>query len=80
MHPAISTFPSRFFYESLLLDGQGVDSSSKGAPFHAQPCFGPWVVWDVQEGREALGGKGGSFRNMAEAELAATLAAGKWWG
>lgn len=79
MHPDISRFPSKFFYEGRLLDGVGINTTSRGALFHKQPCFAPFVVWDCQEGREhggGKGGKGGSLRNVAEAEVAAVLAAG----
>lgn len=66
----------RFFYQCKLLDGAGIDAVSKGAAFHSQPAFGPFVVWDCQDGRESGGGRGGSMQNPAEAELAATLVAG----
>lgn len=68
----------RFFYQSKLLDGAGVDAVSKGAPFHSKLAFGPLVVWDCQEGRESSGGRGGSMQNPGEAELAATLVAGRY--
>lgn len=67
----------RFFYQSKLLDGAGVDAVSKGAPFHSKLAFSPLVVWDCQEGRESGGGRGGSMQNPSEAELAATLVAGR---
>jgi superfamily I DNA and/or RNA helicase len=78
MHPAISAWPSRWFYSGRLLDGAGVDATSRGAPFHASPWRGPLVVWDCADGRErGGGGGGGSLRNDAEARLAAALIAGE---
>lgn len=61
-----------------MLDGSGINTVSKGAPWHSKLAFGPMVVWDCQEGRERGGGSrgGGSLQNPAEAELAATLVAG----
>lgn len=79
-HPAISAFPARFFYDGELADGAGVDAASRGAPWHGRLAFAPMCVWDCQEGRERSGGggRGGSLRNVAEAQLAATLIAGAW--
>jgi senataxin len=79
MHPAISAWPSRWFYSGLLSDGAGVDAASRGAPFHAGRggARGPFVVWDCAGGRErGGGGGGGSLRNDAEVRLAIALIAG----
>lgn len=65
----------RFFYDGQLLDGDGIDATSKGAPFHSKLAYRPFVMWDCRDGRER-GGAGGSLRNGAEAQLAATLVAG----
>ncbi|KAK9868262.1 hypothetical protein WJX84_007623 [Apatococcus fuscideae] len=78
MHPAISMWPSLFFYERKLLDGPELrDGSCRRAPWHSRPCFPPLAFFDCQEGRERSGaGAGGSLSNSTEAELAAKLLAG----
>ncbi|KAI8464074.1 MAG: AAA domain-containing protein [Monoraphidium minutum] len=80
MHPAISAWPGRWFYDGRLSDGAGVDASSRGAPFHGRAggARGPFVVWDCGDGRErgGGGGGGGSLRNDSEVKLVAALAAG----
>jgi superfamily I DNA and/or RNA helicase len=80
MHPAISQWPGRWFYDGMLTDGAGITAATRGAPFHREPGRGPFVVWDCAEGRERGGGGagGGSMRNDAEARLAAALVAGGW--
>lgn len=69
----------RFFYDGQLLDGAGISAVSKGARFHSKLAFRPFVMWDCREGRErgAAAGAGGSLRNIAEAQMAATLVAGR---
>ena len=49
MHPAISAWPSRFFYESKLLDGPELrDGTLRKAPWHSRPCFPPIAFFDCQ--------------------------------
>ncbi|KAG1653968.1 hypothetical protein FOA52_008664 [Chlamydomonas sp. UWO 241] len=70
MHPAISAFPSQFFYSGRLMDG--VSESDRAAPFHTHPLLAPLAVIDVAGGREARGG-GGSVSNREEAQMAAAM-------
>ncbi|KAL6777015.1 hypothetical protein ACKKBF_B19880 [Auxenochlorella protothecoides x Auxenochlorella symbiontica] len=70
MHPAISAWPARFFYDAELVDGPGVHTLA--APFHAHRCFPPLAFFDCMEGMESRG-RGGSLENREEAELALKL-------
>lgn len=73
MHPDICLFPSMHFYEKKLLNGD--DMSSKSAPFHETGGLGPYVFYDVIDGRE-LHGKNSSamsLYNEHEADAAVEL-------
>lgn len=71
MHPAISKFPSKEFYGSLLKDGIGL-ADKLARPWHSRfPGLGPYMFYEVQ-GRHERGG-GHSLRNMAEANSAVDL-------
>lgn len=47
MHPAISAWPARFFYDAELVDGPDVHTLA--APFHAHRCFPPLAFFDCME-------------------------------
>lgn len=53
MHPAISAWPSAFFYEGQIADAPGVlpgpGVGGRAAPWHAAPCFPPLAFWDCLE-------------------------------
>lgn len=53
MHPEISRFPSLHFYENKLLDGAEV--ADKSALFHFHECLGPYMFFDIADGREHCG-------------------------
>ena len=53
MHPAISRFPSLHFYENKLLDG--VEMAEKSASFHDHDYLGPYMFFDIADGREHCG-------------------------
>uniref|UniRef100_J3MYT5 Uncharacterized protein n=1 Tax=Oryza brachyantha TaxID=4533 RepID=J3MYT5_ORYBR len=53
MHPEISRFPSLHFYENKLLDGAQV--ADKSALFHDHDCLGPYMFFDIADGREQCG-------------------------
>lgn len=76
MHPIISRFPSQYFYDGKLVDGESISPDRCAAAFHSKPCFPPFAFFDCHEGREQGAGGGGSLRNRAEAELAAVLCRG----
>lgn len=44
MHPAISAWPAKYFYDAELVDGPGVHALT--APFHSHPCFPPLAFFD----------------------------------
>ena len=53
MHPDISRFPSLHFYENKLLDG--AQKAEKSDPFHDHRCLGPYMFFDIADGREHAG-------------------------
>ncbi|KAG8064473.1 hypothetical protein GUJ93_ZPchr0004g38215 [Zizania palustris] len=62
MHPEISIFPSKEFYEGVLQDGEGL---SKKRPWHSYSCFGPFCFFDV-DGIESQPSGSGSWVNKHE--------------
>ncbi|TFB03099.1 Helicase SEN1 [Trichoderma ghanense] len=68
MHPEISSFPSREFYESQLRDGQDM-LRLRQAPWHKDALFAPYRFFDV-EGVQERGRKGQSLVNTKELEVA----------
>lgn len=71
MHPEISRFPSKMFYQSRLKDGPNMDKITK-AIWHALPDFPPYRFFNVMDGQEKIG-KGKSIYNVAEADAAVAL-------
>ncbi|GAB2293091.1 hypothetical protein Dimus_038244 [Dionaea muscipula] len=73
MHPEICHFPSLYFYEGKLLNGALLPS--KMAPFHTTKGFGPYVFYDVTDGRERHGKNTGtsSLYNKGEADAAVEI-------
>ncbi|KAI8983501.1 hypothetical protein BDB01DRAFT_791018 [Pilobolus umbonatus] len=71
MHPEISSFPSKLFYQSRLLDGPNMDQISS-AVWHTKPEFPPYCFYNVSDGQEMVG-RGKSIYNAAEADAAVTL-------
>jgi senataxin len=53
MHPDISRFPSLHFYENKLLDG--AEMAEKSASFHDHDYLGPYMFFDIADGREQCG-------------------------
>ncbi|KAL7894507.1 SEN1 N terminal domain-containing protein [Trichoderma sp. SZMC 28014] len=68
MHPEISNFPSKEFYESQLHDGQDM-LQLRQAPWHKDTLFAPYRFFDV-EGVQEKGRKGQSLVNTRELEVA----------
>jgi senataxin len=69
MHPAISVFPSREFYNSGLNDGEGMAELRK-QPWHDSSVFGPYRFFNVagSESRQKT-----SLINQEEARVALSL-------
>lgn len=72
MHPSISTFPSKAFYDSRLMDGP--DMSSKTAQrWHSEDSlFPPYAFYHLIGAREERGSHH-SFINRGEAGLAVAI-------
>jgi len=71
MHPEISLFPSRSFYDGRLLDGPGM-AKRRTKPWHQSNILGPYRFFDVQ-GTHQSAPRGHSLINLAEIEVALTL-------
>ncbi|KAI8350314.1 SEN1 N terminal-domain-containing protein [Choanephora cucurbitarum] len=71
MHPDISRFPSKMFYQSRLLDGPNMATVSS-AEWHKLPEFPPYRFFNVLDGQEKVG-RGKSIFNVAEADAAVAL-------
>ena len=73
MHPQISHFPARRFYDGALLDAPNM-AELRTAPWHSQRVLGPYTFFDVADGvasKADLSGKADvSWMNEMEALLA----------
>ncbi|KAJ9155180.1 Helicase SEN1 [Pleurostoma richardsiae] len=71
MHPEISLFPSKEFYEGRLIDGSDM-GKLRAQPWHDTSLFGPYRFFDV-EGVQEKGRKGQSLVNVNEIQVAIQL-------
>lgn len=71
MHPEISLFPSKSFYDGKLLDGPDM-AKLRVAPWHTEALLGPYRFFDVQ-GQHSAAPKGHSLINVAEIDVALQL-------
>ncbi|EHY56999.1 DEAD-box type RNA helicase [Exophiala dermatitidis] len=71
MHPAISLFPSKTFYDSRLKDGADM-AKLRRRPWHQSDLFAPYRFFDVQ-GMSQAAPKGHSLVNIAELNVAMQL-------
>ncbi|KAF2829754.1 hypothetical protein CC86DRAFT_174465 [Ophiobolus disseminans] len=71
MHPEISLFPSRTFYDGRLLDG-GDMAGLRSQPWHSSMLLGPYRFFDVH-GQHQAAPKGHSLINLAEIDIAMKL-------
>lgn len=69
MHPEISAFPSKKFYNSRLLDGEGM-AKLRSQPWHASTILGPYRFFHV-DGIQSR--QGHSLVNVAELDAAVQL-------
>lgn len=70
MHPDICRFPALHFYDGKLKNGY--DESRKSVVFHETDVLGPYVFFDIVDGRESRGKNSSalSLCNEFEAEAA----------
>jgi senataxin len=71
MHPDISRFPSKHFYNGRLLDDKRL-MSIRRAEYHENRLFPPYRLYDIRAGREDLGSST-SFQNVEEANYCVQL-------
>lgn len=71
MHPEISKFPSKLFYDSKLLDGEGLEEKKK-AVWHEESLLSPYRFFNVS-GREQSRSGGKSVFNLAEVDACVSL-------
>ena len=71
MHPEISMFPSKEFYEGRLLDGKDM-AVTRARPWHQSDILGPYRFFDVQ-GIQESAPQGRSAFNIAEVDMALKL-------
>jgi senataxin len=64
LHPEISKFPSKQFYDGRLIDGEGL-AKLRNMPWHKSELLGPYRFFDVK-GTQMNGAKGHSYVNMEE--------------
>lgn len=67
MHPEISQFPSREFYKSKLLDGDGMAQINE-RPWHQMENYGPYKFFQI-DGSQAKNSRTMSLYNTTEAQL-----------
>ncbi|KZV27524.1 hypothetical protein F511_04575 [Dorcoceras hygrometricum] len=71
MHPEICRFPSSHFYEGKLLNGEQM--FGKAASFHETSCLGPYMLFDIIDGRETRGKSAAALSIYNECESDAAV-------
>ena len=71
MHPQISQFPSKIFYDGRLLDGKDM-AEMRRKPWHKEALLSPYCFFDVQ-GQHQAAPRGHSLVNVAEIMVALKL-------
>nr|GMC62484.1 probable helicase MAGATAMA 3 isoform X1 [Ipomoea batatas] len=74
MHPSISLFPNRQFYEGKIMNGPNVTNLRYEKRFLEGNMFGPFSFINISKGKEELDYKHSS-KNMAEASVVAEIVA-----
>ena len=76
MHPSISLFPNREFYDNKIMDGPNVIQNDYNKRFLPGEMYGSYSFINVPHGKEAFDNKH-SRKNMVEvsvvSEIVATL-------
>ena len=74
MHPHISFFPSRYFYNGQLEDCASIKAGSHHVPWlHRDPRFPPYAVYNIPSSRESRQRDSQSCCNHTEAQICMTL-------
>uniref|UniRef100_A0A2N9F0I4 Helicase ATP-binding domain-containing protein n=1 Tax=Fagus sylvatica TaxID=28930 RepID=A0A2N9F0I4_FAGSY len=74
MHPSISLFPNRMFYENQILDGPNVKERSYDRRFLQGNMYGSYSFINVAHGKEEFD-KSHSLRNVIEVAVASEIVA-----
>ena len=72
MHPSISLFPNRVFYENQILDGPNVKERRYERRFLQGKMYGSYSFINVAHGKEEFDNSH-SLKNMAEAAVASEI-------
>jgi len=74
MHPSISSFPNRKFYEERIIDAPNVKETSYARRFLEGEMYGSYSFIHVARGKEDFD-KGRSPRNLVEAAVISQVVA-----
>jgi senataxin len=69
MHPSISLFPNREFYENNIKNGPNVEMEQYGYTYLTSEMYGAYAFINVADGREEEDDFGMSKRNIIEAAV-----------
>ncbi|KAF5480087.1 hypothetical protein F2P56_000857 [Juglans regia] len=72
MHPSISLFPNREFYDNQISDGPNVQQRCFEKRFLQGNMYGSYAFISIAQGKEELGG-GFSSKNMVEAAVVSEI-------
>ncbi|KAL4593865.1 hypothetical protein ACB092_05G294900 [Castanea dentata] len=72
MHPSISLFPNKMFYENQILDGRNVKGRSYERHFLQGKMYGSYSFINVPHGKEEFN-KSHSLKNMVEAAVVSEI-------
>ncbi|CAL9239435.1 unnamed protein product [Arabidopsis halleri] len=72
MHPSISIFPNREFYDMKILDAPSVRLRSYEKKFLPEKMYGPYSFINIAYGREQFG-EGYSSKNVVEVSVVAEI-------
>ena len=79
MHPSISLFPKREFYNNQILDGPNVKQGSYEKCFLSGKMYGCYSFIDVANGQEEFD-RGHSRKNMVEVAVVCEIVASLYRG
>lgn len=79
MHPSISLFPKKEFYDNRILDGPNVNAVSYEKCFLEGRMFGSYSFINIADGKEEFY-RGHSSRNMVEVAVVYHIVLGLYKG